>query len=148
MSEYIIDRPELQAPSMRALFGVLTIVLWTSYVYLLLPLATLLAWYLGYTAVYEEMVMRRGWEALIELIGFYGIIVLVMGLVQVGWASINWARFSGKRDRRRLRERRVNMDIGQKFMMDTSELPLWTSARRLVIHHHETLPVIVSVKVN
>lgn len=146
MSEFIIDRPELQAPSTRALFGVLTIVLWTSYVYLLLPLATLLAWYLGYTAVYEEMVMRRGWEALIELFGFYGIIVLVMGLVQVGWASINWARFSGKRDRRRLRERRVNMDVQKKFMIDTSPLPIWTSAKRLVIHHHETLPVIVAVE--
>ncbi len=146
MSEYIIERPELQLPAMRAFFSVLTIVLWTSFVYLLLPVATLLAWYVGYTAVYEEMVMRRGWEALADLIGSYSIVVLVMGLIQVGWASINWARFRGKRDRRRLRERQVDRDIEKMFMMDTGEFPVWQNARRLVVHHHETLPKIVSIE--
>ncbi len=146
MSEYIIERPELQLPAMRAFFSVLTIVLWTSFVYLLLPVATLLAWYVGYTAVYEEMVMRRGWEALVDLIGSYSIVVLVMGLIQVGWASINWARFRGKRDRRRLRERQVDRDIEKMFMMDTGEFPVWQNARRLVVHHHETLPKIVSIE--
>ncbi|HKB84278.1 MAG TPA: poly-beta-1,6-N-acetyl-D-glucosamine biosynthesis protein PgaD [Burkholderiales bacterium] len=146
MSEYVIERPELQAPAMRAFFSMLTVVLWTSYVYLLLPVATLLAWYVGFTAVYEEMVMRRGWEALVDLIGFYGIIVLVMGLIQVGWASINWARFYGKRDRRRLRDRQVDMEIQRMFMMDTTEFPVWQNARRLVVHHHETEPRIVAVE--
>ena len=146
MSEYIIERPELQLPAMRAFFSVLTIALWTSFVYLLLPVATLLAWYVGYTAVYEEMVMRRGWEALVDLIGSYSIVVLVMGLIQVGWASINWARFRGKRDRRRLRERQVDRDIEKMFMMDTGEFPVWQNARRLVVHHHETLPKIVSIE--
>lgn len=146
MSEYIIERPELQLPAMRAFFSVLTIALWTSFVYLLLPVATLLAWYVGYTAVYEEMVMRRGWEALADLIGSYSIVVLVMGLIQVGWASINWARFRGKRDRRRLRERQVDRDIEKMFMMDTGEFPVWQNARRLVVHHHETLPKIVSIE--
>lgn len=146
MSEFIIERPELQPPAVRAFFSMLTVVLWTAYVYLLLPLATLLAWYVGYTAVYEEMVMRRGWEALVDLVGFYGIIVFVMGTIQIGWASINWARFSGKRDRRRLRERQVDMEVEKMFLMDTAEFPVWQNAKRLVVHHHETLPMIVSVE--
>jgi biofilm PGA synthesis protein PgaD len=146
MSEFVIERPELQPPAIRAFFSMLTVVLWTSYVYLLLPVATLLAWYVGFTAIYEEMVMRRGWETLIELIGFYGLIVLVMGLIQVGWASGNWARFRGKRDRRRLHERHVDMEIEKMFMMDTGEFPLWLNARRLVVRHHETEPRIVSVE--
>lgn len=146
MSEHIIERPELQAPAVRAFFGMLTVVLWTTYVYLLLPLATLLAWYFGYSAVYEEMVMRRGWASLVELIGFYALIVLVMGVIQVGWASVNWARFYGERDRRRLRERQVDMEIDRMFMMDTAEFPVWLNAKRLVVHHHETLPLIVAVE--
>ena len=146
MSEYIVGRPELQLPAMRAFFSVLAIVLWTSFVYLLLPVATLLAWYVGYTAVYEELVMRRGWEALVDPIGSYSIIVLVMGLIQVSWASINWARFRGKRDRHRLRERQVDRDIEKMFMMDTEEFSAWQNARRLVVHHHETLPKIVPIE--
>lgn len=147
MNDLVIDRPELQAPTMRALYGVLTVVLWTFYIYLLLPVATLLAWYAGYTVVYEEMLMRSGWEALVEMIGYYSLIVLAIGLVQVGWASLNWARFSGGRDRRRLQERQVDMRIETMFMTDTTELPAWQNAKRLVVRHHETEHRITAIEI-
>jgi poly-beta-1,6-N-acetyl-D-glucosamine biosynthesis protein PgaD len=148
MSELVIDRPELQSPSLRAFYGVLTILFWSLYLYLLLPLGTFLAWSVGFYAVYEEMVIRRGWEALVELLGYYGLVILLMGLAQVGWASINWARFRGKRDRRRLRERQVDMDIGAMFMADTTEFPAWQNARRLVVHHHDTEHRITRVEID
>jgi len=147
MNYLVIDRPELQPAAQRAFFSALTVVLWTFYVYLLLPLVTLLAWYFGYSAVYEEMVMRNGWEALIRLIGFYGAIVLAMAFTQIGWALINWMRFAGKRDRRRERERVVDMRFTDSmFLTDTVEIPVWQNAKRLVVHHHETEARIVSVE--
>lgn len=147
MNEIVIDRPELQPPVQRAFFGALTVVFWSFYVYLLLPLATLLAWHFGYTAVYEEMVMRNGWEALVQLLGFYGAIVLAMGFTQVGWALVNWMRFAGKRDRRRERERVVDMGFSEPmFLNDTMEIPVWQNAKRLVVHHHATDAKIVSVE--
>ena len=145
--DIIIDRPELQSKSKRAVYGVLTAALWSFYLYLLLPLATLLAWWLGFTAVYEEMVMRRGWEALLELIGVYGSIVLAMGLAQVGWALINWLRFYGRRDRRREHPPVVSQEFAEPlFLMDTGEFSVWQSAKRLVVHHHPTYPRITSVE--
>jgi biofilm PGA synthesis protein PgaD len=147
MNEYVIERPELQRPVLRALSGVLTLAFWSLYLYLLLPLGTLLAWYVGYVAVYEEMVMRRGWEALVELIGWYSLVVFIMGLIQIGWASINWARFRGTRDRRRLRERHVDIEVGKMFMMDTIEFPAWQDAKRMVVRHHETEHRIVAVEI-
>lgn len=146
MSEHVIERPELQPPATRAMFGVLTLVLWASYAYLLLPALTLIAWYFGFTRVYDEMVMRSGWEALASLLGYYALIVLIMGVIQIGWASINWARFSGARDRRRLRERMVDREVTNMFAGDASALPQWQSARRLVVHHHPSRPIIVSVE--
>jgi poly-beta-1,6-N-acetyl-D-glucosamine biosynthesis protein PgaD len=147
MNHLVIDRPELQPPVQRAFFGVLTVVLWTLYVHLLLLVATLLAWYFGFSAVYEEMVMRSGWEALVRLIGFYGAIVLAMGLTQVGWAVVNWMRFKGKRDRRRDRERVVDMNFADTmFLTDTGGFPAWQNAKRLVVRHHETDARIVSVE--
>ncbi len=146
MNEYVIDRPHLQPIAMRAFCSMVTMALWSAYVYLLLPVATLLAWYAGFSAVFEEMVMRRGWESLVDMLGYYALIVLVMGIVQIAWASINWARFSGKRDRRRLRERHVDMQVEKMFMMETSEFPVWQNARRLVVHHHATEPRIVAVE--
>lgn len=147
MNELVIDLPHLQSPAKRALFGLLTAVLWTFYVYLLVPVATLLAWYVGYTAVYEEMVMRRGWEALVHLIGWYSVVVLIMGIIQIGWASMNWARFRGTRDRRRLREREVDMEVQNMFLTDTTEFPAWLNAKRIVVRHHKIEHKIVAVEV-
>lgn len=147
MNDIIIDRPELQSKGKRAFFGVLTAVLWSFYLYLLLPVVSLLAWAVGIYAIYEEMVMRRGWEALLELIGVYSGIVLSMGLAQVAWALINWLRFYGKRDRRRERAPVVSREFAQPlFQMDTSDLPKWLNAKRLVVHHHPTHPKITSVE--
>jgi len=109
----------------------------------LLPLATLLAWWLGFTAVYEELVMRRGWEALLELIGVYGAIVLAMGLEQVSWALGNWLRFYGTRDRPPVMSQEFAEPL---FLMDTGEFPVWMNAKRLVVHHHATHPRITSVE--
>lgn len=147
MNAMVIDRPELQPPAQRAFFSALTVVLWTFYVYLLLPLVTLLAWYCGFSAVYEELVMRSGWAALVELLAFYAAIVLAMGFTQVGWALVNWMRFAGKRDRRREREHLVDMGFAEPmFLIDTVEFPVWLNAKRLVVHHHETEPKIVSIE--
>ena len=148
MNSLVIDRPELQPIAQRALFSTLTVVFWSSYIYLLLPLVTLLAWYLGFNAVYEEMVMRRGWEALVRLIGFYGAIVLAMAVVQIGWALVNWMRFAGKRDRRRDRECKVDMNFAESmFLTDAVDLPAWQSAKRLMVHHQESRAQIIAVHV-
>lgn len=147
LRDIIIDRPELQSKGKRALFGALTAGLWSFYLYLLLPLASLLAWWLGFVVVYEEMAMRRGWEALLELIGVYSGVVLAMGLVQVGWALINWLRFYGTRDRRRERPPVMSQEFAEPlFLMDTGEFPVWMNAKRLVVHHHPTYPRITSVE--
>lgn len=147
MSEHVIDKPELQAPVMRALFNALTVVMWTFYIYLLLPLATLIAWYVGFSAVYEEMVMQRGWEALVHLLGWYSLVIALIALAQVGWASINWARFKGKRDRRRLSERHVDMNVDHMFVGGLERHAGWKDAKRMVVHHHDVEHKIAAVEI-
>lgn len=147
MNEHVIDRPELQAPALRALFSALTVVMWSFYLYLLLPVATLITWYIGFSAVYEEMVMRRGWEALLQLLGWYSVIILLIALAQVGWASVNWARFKGKRDRRRLSERKVDMGVDHMFVAAVERHEGWQDAKRLVVHHHAVEHKIAAVEI-
>jgi biofilm PGA synthesis protein PgaD len=146
MNEIVINRPELQRPAARVFFSAVTAVFWTFYLYLMLPLATLIAWYVGFTVVYEEMLMRRGWESLLNLLGVYALIVLLIGAFQVGWALMNLFRFRGKRDRRRLHERFVDMNTADMFLADTTEYPQWKMAKRLVVSHHPTFSKIVSVE--
>jgi biofilm PGA synthesis protein PgaD len=147
MNDIVIDRPELQTPAMRALFHALTLVMWSFYLYLMLPLGTLLAWWIGFSAVYEEMVVRSGWESLLQLVGVYSVILLLIALSQVGWAMVNWLRFRGKRDRRRLQERKVDMDVSHMFLADHAEHAAWQEAKRLVVHHHPVEHRITAVQI-
>ncbi len=146
MTELIIDRPELHSHGQRLIFGLLTAALWTFYVYLLLPLATLLAWWLGYSTLYETMVVKHGWETLLGMLGLYATIIAAIGVVQILWALGNWLRFSGSRDRRRTRSVTVDSSLMQsRFMTDTSEFPAWQDSKRLTVHLHPMLPRIVDV---
>ena len=146
MNDIVINRPELQRPAARVFFSAVTAVFWSFYLYLMLPLATLIAWYVGFTVVYEEMLMRRGWESLLNLLGVYALVILVIGVFQVGWALTNLLRFRGKRDRRRFNERYVDMNVAEMFLADTTEYPRWKMAKRLVVSHHPTLSKIVAVE--
>jgi biofilm PGA synthesis protein PgaD len=146
MTHLIIDRPELQPKGQRVIFGLLTVALWTFYGYLLLPVGTLLAWWLGYAALYEAMIAKHGWQTLLELMGLYLGIIAAIGLTQIVWAVGNWLRYSGNRDRRRERAAAMHPEFVQPlFMTDTSEFPAWQDAKRVTVHLHQTLPRIVAV---
>jgi biofilm PGA synthesis protein PgaD len=147
MTHTIIDRPELQSRGQRWLFSLLTAALWSFYLYLLLPLVSAFAWWMGYNAIYQAMVVDSGWETLLSMVGVYAVIIAVIGTVQIVWALGNWLRFSGERDRRR--ERAPSMDaefVQPLFMTDTQEFPAWQNAKRLTVHLHQTLPRIIAVE--
>ena len=147
MTHLIIDRPELNPRGHRLLFGALTCALWSFYAYLLLPILTVLAWWFGYSSLYEAMIVKNGWELLLQLLGLYLAIIAIIGLVQVLWALGNWLRFAGPRDRRRERAPPLPAEFVQPhFLMDTSEFPAWQDAKRLTVHLHHSLPRIVAVE--
>ena len=82
-----------------------------------------------------------------KLMGFYGAIVLAMAFTQIGWALVNWMRFAGKRDRRRERERVVDMGFSEPvFLTETIDIAAWQDAKRLAVHHRATDAKIVSVE--
>lgn len=95
----LIDRPERQHPARRALFTTATLVAWMAWMALWLPLATLVAWSLGFRVGYVEMVMREhghGGQDLATMLGLAAACALVMA----AWASYNYLRFAHF-DRRR-----------------------------------------------
>ncbi|WNL45731.1 poly-beta-1,6-N-acetyl-D-glucosamine biosynthesis protein PgaD [Dyella sp. BiH032] len=95
----LIHRPERQHPARRALFTTATLVAWMAWMALWLPLATLVAWALGFRVGYVEVVVREhghGGHDLATLLA----LALACGFVMAVWASYNYLRFAGV-DRRR-----------------------------------------------
>ena len=95
----LIHRPERQHPARRALFTTATLMAWMAWISLWLPLATLVAWSLGFRIGYVEMVVREhghGERDLATMMALAAACALVMAI----WASYNYVRFA-HRDRRR-----------------------------------------------
>lgn len=93
-----IHRPELQHPIHRTLWGTVTAAFWLFYLYLLLPLATLMLWVLGVRTAYTELYLREaGIDAF--LLGTLPVLALLCAAVVIVWAEYNRRRFQGQ-DRR------------------------------------------------
>lgn len=95
----IIEHPEKQSPLHRTFWGAVTAAFWAFYVYLLLPLATLLLWVMGVRNAYTELYMRRHAVDPVLLLMLPALALVCVATV-IAWAEYNRHRFQGH-DRRR-----------------------------------------------
>jgi biofilm PGA synthesis protein PgaD len=101
MPELIIYRPQLEPPARRYLSRALTLVAWSLYFYLWLPLVTLAAWWLSLRFGFEQLRVADAPPAIDRaLFAMLGVVALCALVVFVGWAEYNRLRY-GRRERRR-----------------------------------------------
>ena len=99
MTPPIINLPQRQGRGRRTMFQMLTAVAWVGYLYLWLPLLTLIAWALGLRTAFMLMYQNQhGVEPFLLLA--LPLIAVACGIVLLGWAEYNRARFGGEERRR------------------------------------------------
>lgn len=97
--QIFIHAPGLRLPHRRAGDQLLTFLMWAIYAYLWLPLISLIAWFLGIDLFYQEMVVNGGFDAFLDLSGWY-LFIIGLILVTVGaWSASNYLRFHDKERR-------------------------------------------------
>jgi len=132
----LIERPDLQSVQQRTLYGGLTLAFWGLWFYLWLPLIALLAWLLGLQQAYKYMVVLDGYQAVIRLMGVYGLVILLLGGSLVLWAVYNIIRFRGVQ--RRTEAKPVTpQEIGLYFEQDPSAVASWQTERSLYVTHNQ-----------
>lgn len=132
----IIDAPSLQSLRQKYAFSAVTLVFWALWFYLWLPLVSALAWLFGVETIYQYMIVLDGYQAFLELLGWYALTVLLIGISLVGWALYNQVRFRGK-ERRLPHSPLKNGDIAPYFGVGAPDLSAWQHASRLVIQYDE-----------
>ncbi len=93
----LVLRADLVPVAKRGLFALIATIGWLLWLYLLLPLGALLAWWFGYQRL--ELFVLSNPGKTIETLQIYSIVILAGGLLFIFWAVYNWMRFRGK-DRR------------------------------------------------
>ena len=82
----IIDRPDLQAWQQKAVFGALTAAIWVAWIFLWMPLITLLGWvFFGYQFQFH-MLDLDGYKGFLNLLIIYGVVVSGRGGARRWWA--------------------------------------------------------------
>ncbi len=132
----IIENPELQTPQQRYVFAAITFLFWILWFYLWIPIISLLAWLFGAERFYKAMIVHSGLDTLLELLGLYSVVILIMGAVLAGWAWYNQIRFRS-REKRRASPVVAAEEMRTFFLLEPAQFDLARDARRLVIEHDE-----------
>lgn len=132
----IIDKPELQSPAQKYLFGSVTLGLWFIYLYMWLPLISVLAWLLGAQLFYERVIERGGLHLLAHDLRRYGEVIVVMVAVYLGWALVNYYRFRTSRRSTQLHAVDISM-LAKHFNVDEADVNRLQWSRVLELTHDD-----------
>ncbi|MFN3630770.1 MAG: poly-beta-1,6-N-acetyl-D-glucosamine biosynthesis protein PgaD [Casimicrobiaceae bacterium] len=130
----IIDAPKLQSGTQRTFGAILRALLWVLYLYLLLPLGTLLVWLAGWLTLDEKLLATEYWKQLIDWLPTYAKTVALLSSALIIWSLIQWHRFRG-RERRKSPLGLSPREVAQTLKVDLVELRSILISRRLVAHH-------------
>ncbi len=130
----IIHRPELTPPVRRGILGLIAVIGWALWFYLLAPLSALLAWMFGYertqTYLLDDPIRTL---ATMEI---YGVIIVAAGLIFLSWAIYNWLRFGGM-DRRKPPKTVGIEDIAEDMKIEPTQVTQARSSKNLTFSYDE-----------
>lgn len=132
----IIERPDLQSLWQKYSYGFFTALAWTVWLYLWLPLISLIGWLFGVRVFYEHMILPGGYRGLLQLLTLYAMAVLFLAAVLIIWAVSNQLRFRGK-ERRESIPPATNEEVALFFEISADVLAKAQRADRLVIAFDE-----------
>lgn len=129
----IIERPDLQAWQQKAVFGALTAVFWVVWVFLWLPLVTLLGWWFFGARFQRYLVEPNLHGSLLHGFAFYAAVVCAMGGALIAWALYNDFRFRGV-DRRKEAPVPTSADVGEWSRHPASVIARWRDLSVMTVH--------------
>lgn len=134
--QIFIHAPGLRQPHRRAGDQVLTFIMWVIYAYLWLPLISLIAWFIGIDLFYQEMVINGGFDAFVELSGWYLAIIVLILLAVISWSASNYFRFHD-RQRRKPRPAVTDSELQSWFGVGAEQHAKMRDAANMVLSFDE-----------
>ncbi len=143
-----IDASHLVTNRRRFSDTLMTAIMWVIYSYLWAPFVSLLAWLLGIEFAYDVMVRAGGAKGLVNVLTFYGIVLVCIILVVTIWSSINRYRFAGI-DRRQSVENVSDEQIAEHYSLSPELFDKMRNTRvsRVSISPNGTVEQVAAVEI-
>ncbi len=136
-------RQRKQPGLQRAAEITITTLFWMAWLYLIMPLVSLLLWLLGVELFVEVMITRGGYQALLEELVHYSLVIL--GILAVTLIWVNWnLRHYGRHNKRIVQPRSVSIrELAAHSGLSRTKLTKMQTARQLLITFDDSdLPVL------
>ena len=127
-----IDAPELMTAPERTRDTLFTAIMWLVYLYLWVPLASLLAWLLGFEFAYDVMIRSGGARDLGAVLTVYGVIVVVIAATVAFWSLGNRFRY-GNLKRRAAHSTVTTTELARYFDVDPAQVERLRAAKLAAI---------------
>lgn len=129
--DILVTAPEEMTTRERARDALITAILWAAYLYLWVPLVSLLAWAMGFEFAYDVMVRAGGASDLLPILLEYTVVISVIFSAFTIWSVSNRLRF--KHLTRRTRRAPVRDEaLAEYFRVPVSQIAAMRS--RQVLH--------------
>jgi biofilm PGA synthesis protein PgaD len=128
----IIERADLLSRRHRLTAAGITLFFWAALLYLWQPVISLIAWSINIRLFYNHMVVLGGYQAFLDLLAFYAIVILVLGGGLILWAKSNEWRFRGRNRRGARGDSDDARDI-ERYAIDRATLAEWRGRKRMKI---------------
>lgn len=135
-SPLIIDMPERLSFPRRLAYRTLTLLFWMGWIYLWIPLVTLLGWVGGFAFFREQLFVQQGWQSFLDNLPTYSFVVFMLAGTLFFWALTNWYRFSNREGRKAVSHVSTQEQADQ-LLVSLNNLALWQKQKRMVVHHDE-----------
>lgn len=131
----LILRTEGQTFFQKFGFRALTVLFWLLFLFLFRLALTPFAWWLGLQSVYELLSYKVDAEDFALQLSLYGFIIVLIGIILIGWARYNQFRFT-RRERRTFFLPPVSPEDTERFfLLSANHAGACARSRRLVMSH-------------
>ncbi len=130
--DLLINEPQLQSLHHKLGDTVLTAAMWGIYLYLWLPLVSLVAWLFGIQLFYHELIEAGGYLELLDKVALYATVIPAIFVVIISWSLSNQRRFRGQERRNEVSEISP-AEMTAFFDVTTGEFERLRAASRIVI---------------
>ncbi|MEY4729816.1 MAG: hypothetical protein RL020_974 [Pseudomonadota bacterium] len=132
----ILNVPERLSIPRRLAYRALTLAFWMGWIYLWIPLITLLGWLGGFALFRDEFIVMEGWQAFVDNFPTYSLVVVIMAGVLFFWALTNWYRFANREARKAVNH--ISMqEQADALQVSKNNLTNWQQQKRMVVYHDE-----------
>ncbi|MFW5954973.1 MAG: poly-beta-1,6-N-acetyl-D-glucosamine biosynthesis protein PgaD [Guyparkeria sp.] len=135
----LIERSDLQSPGKRRVGQIVSVIAWMAWIYLFTPIIALIGWAFG-VELFQRYILDDPVGTL-RAVQVYALVILIAGIVFIGWASYNWFRFHN-RERRHAPPPVSPRELARRFCIPPEEAEEIEHRRIVTVHFNEDAEII------